>query len=116
MAREDRPRQLLGLLIVLVGVVLLVDEAGVVAVDLTGALFGLVLTAIGLYLLVERYRERRLETVFVPALLVLFGGLLVVEDLTTVDAMDYFVPLLVVLVGLAFLTRSWRRAYSRGEA
>jgi hypothetical protein len=110
--RSDRGL-IVGLIILLVGLVLLVDRADLFRVSLGGALFGLTLLVVGLYLLLTRYREGRLDRLFLPSVLVLFGVLSVVEELTRWNAMEYFVPLLLVLLGLGYMTRPWRRERSR---
>lgn len=104
--------QIIGLVIVLIGVVLLIDELELLSISLTGSLFGLVVLLVGVAMLVSRYQRRRLDRVFLPALLVLFGGLLVADEFTSFDAMDYFFPLLVILIGVAYISRPWRRANS----
>jgi len=116
MARDRGNRDLLvGLVFVIVGAVLLIDQTGVFDVSLSDALFGLVLASVGLYLFAARYRAGRLDRLFVPSLLVLFGALSVMDAVVEWDATAYFVPLLVVLLGVAFLTREWRRERTRGD-
>ncbi len=104
---------LVGLVIVVVGLVLLVDNLDLLAVSLRDALFGIVLLVAGLYLLLTRLAGRRFDRVFLPSVLVLYGALSVLDEVLRPDAMDLFVPLLVILLGLAFLSRPWRRSWSR---
>lgn len=110
---SGRGSLLVGIVILIVGVVLLLDNLAVVDVSLREALFGIVVLAVGLAVLGARLRAGRFDRLFLPAVLVLYGTLSALEEVAWPAAMDVFVPLLLVLVGVAVISRPWRRARTR---
>ena len=106
----SRGRLVVGSLIVLVGVVLLVDTPGAVAIDLGDLLVSGGLLVLGLLLVVERVFDGRYDRLFGPTVLALVGALLLADDLAPgVDAFQYFLPLVLIILGVAYLTRDYRR-------
>lgn len=114
--RRGRGTLLVGLVILVVGVVLLVDNLAVFQVSLRAVLFSIVLLVVGLFVFTSRLRAGRFDRLFLPSVLVLYGTLSVIEEFAWDEAMDLFVPLLVILVGVFVLTRPWRVRLARGQS